>query len=53
MPYDGVPACHLRVGLNAWRAVRNTPRGTRLRQVLRPNASGQRPATVASEGYCP
>jgi RimJ/RimL family protein N-acetyltransferase len=53
MPYDGVPACHLRVGLNAWRAVRNTPRGTRLRQVLRPNASGRaRPATV-SEGVCP
>jgi len=54
MPYDGVPSCHLRVGLNAWRAVRNTPRGTRLRQVLRPNASGrQQSATVISEGICP
>jgi RimJ/RimL family protein N-acetyltransferase len=52
MPYDGVPAQHLRVELNAWRALRNTPRGTRLRQALRSNASGRAmPATVC-EGTC-
>jgi RimJ/RimL family protein N-acetyltransferase len=53
MPYDGVPACHHRVTLNAWRALRNTPRGTRLRQALRPNTSGRPAPAVATEGTCP
>jgi RimJ/RimL family protein N-acetyltransferase len=35
MPYDGGMACHYRIELNAWRELRNTPRGTRLRRALR------------------
>ncbi|MEO7245467.1 MAG: GNAT family N-acetyltransferase [Rubrivivax sp.] len=34
-PYDGAPASHYRIELNAWRTVRNLPRATRLRQTLR------------------
>ncbi len=36
MPYDGCDASHHRIDMNAWRAVRNIPRGTRLRRALRP-----------------
>jgi len=53
MPYDGQPACHFRIGLNAWRRQRNTPRATRLRQALRPKASGRAPTADAIEGTCP
>jgi RimJ/RimL family protein N-acetyltransferase len=52
MPYDGVPACHHRITLNAWRGLRNTPRGTRLRRALRPKASGRPAPAVATEGTC-
>ena len=34
MPYEGRPASHHRIGLNAWRDLRNTPRKTRLRRAL-------------------
>ena len=37
--YDGSPALHHRIGLNAWRTLRNIPRGTRLRRALRAHAS--------------
>ncbi len=43
MPYDGGMACHYRIGLNAWRELRNTPRGIRLRRALR-----QRPDRAAT-----
>ena len=39
MRYDGREAAHYRIDLNAWRAVRNTPRGIRLRRALRPRAA--------------
>jgi RimJ/RimL family protein N-acetyltransferase len=39
MPYDGGPALHHRIELNAWRALRNIPRGVRLRQALRGRAA--------------
>jgi RimJ/RimL family protein N-acetyltransferase len=39
MPYDGGQASHYRIDLNAWRVLRNTPRGTRLRRALRSRAS--------------
>jgi RimJ/RimL family protein N-acetyltransferase len=34
-PYDGTAASHYCIGLNAWRALRNLPRATRLRRTLR------------------
>jgi RimJ/RimL family protein N-acetyltransferase len=34
-PYDGGVARFHRIGLNEWRALRNTPPGTRMRQALR------------------
>lgn len=34
-PYDGGEALYHRIGLNAWRALRNIPRGERLRRALR------------------
>lgn len=34
-PYDGGQALHHRIGLNAWRSLRNIPRGERLRRALR------------------
>jgi RimJ/RimL family protein N-acetyltransferase len=43
MTYDGGTACHYRIGLNAWRELRNTPRGIRLRRALR-----QRPDRAAT-----
>lgn len=39
MPYDGGMADHFRIDLNAWRAVRNTTSGTRIRRALRARAS--------------
>jgi len=42
--YDGAAALHHRIGLNAWRALRNIPRGTRLRRALR--APAMRAAVV-------
>jgi RimJ/RimL family protein N-acetyltransferase len=53
MPYEGVAAQHLCVELNAWRALRNTPRGTRMRRALRSNASSRAMPAAASEGICP
>jgi RimJ/RimL family protein N-acetyltransferase len=53
MPYDGSPACHFRISLNAWHRQRNTPRATRLRQALRPKASGRAATVDAIEGICP
>lgn len=38
MRYDGGNASHWRIGMNAWRALRNTPPGTRLRRALRSRA---------------
>jgi RimJ/RimL family protein N-acetyltransferase len=38
-PYDGSLALHHHIDLNAWRALRNIPRGTRLRRALRARAS--------------
>ena len=38
MPYDGAQASHFRIEMNAWRALRNTPRGMRLRRALRARA---------------
>ena len=35
MPYEGIMASHHRIDLNVWRALRNTPRKTRLRRALR------------------
>jgi len=35
LPYDGGMASHHRIDMNAWRALRNIPRGTRLRRALR------------------
>ena len=49
-PYDGAAASHHRIELNAWRALRNLPRATRLRQVLRrpqPASGGAEPETPA------
>ena len=34
-PYDGRRALYFRIGLNAWRAARNTPAASRLRRALR------------------
>jgi RimJ/RimL family protein N-acetyltransferase len=52
LPYDGKPACHLRIDLNAWLVQRNTPRATRLRRALRPGIPGGA-ITAAIEGTCP
>jgi RimJ/RimL family protein N-acetyltransferase len=41
MPYDGRQASHFQIGLNAWRALRNTPGGTRIRRALRARAARQ------------
>ncbi len=41
MPYDGSQACHFRIDLNAWRASRNTPGGTRIRRALRARAASR------------
>lgn len=38
LPYDGSMASHHRIDMNAWRALRNIPRGTRLRRALRSQA---------------
>lgn len=38
MRYDGRDANHYRIELNAWRGLRNTPRGIRLRRALRARA---------------
>ena len=35
MPYDGRAASWFRIGLNAWRSLRNTPPGMRIRRALR------------------
>jgi RimJ/RimL family protein N-acetyltransferase len=35
LPYEGVPASHFRIGVNAWRDARNSPLGTRMRHALR------------------
>jgi RimJ/RimL family protein N-acetyltransferase len=42
-PYDGRTALYFRIGLNAWRAVRNTSPATRIRRALR------RPAATVEE----
>jgi len=41
MPYDGRQASHFRIGLNAWRSLRNTSAGTRIRRALRAGAQQQ------------
>jgi RimJ/RimL family protein N-acetyltransferase len=38
--YDDADALHHRIALNAWRALRNIPRGTRLRRALRSQGRG-------------
>jgi RimJ/RimL family protein N-acetyltransferase len=43
-PYDRSQASHFRIDLNAWRAARNTPGGTRIRRALRARAA--RPAVT-------
>lgn len=45
MDYDGGPACHYQIGLNAWRALRNTPPATRMRRALR-GLSARAPAVA-------
>ena len=40
MPYDGHAALHYRIGLNAWREIRDIPRAIRLRRALRRSAEG-------------
>lgn len=44
MRYDGSDASHWRIGMNAWRGLRNTPRGTRLRRAVRSRAPTRRSA---------
>ena len=41
MPYDGRQASYFRIELNAWRALRNTAGGTRIRRALLARAAGQ------------
>lgn len=41
-PYDGRPARHHRLRLNAWRAARDIPVATRLRRALRAREAGHR-----------
>ncbi|MGE0802442.1 MAG: GNAT family N-acetyltransferase [Lautropia sp.] len=48
LPYDGQAALHFRIRLNAWRALRDLPRRTRLRRALRAIAAA-RPAGPPSE----
>jgi RimJ/RimL family protein N-acetyltransferase len=52
LPYDGVPASHHRIELNAWRELRNLPRGRRLRRALRTSpAPAQAGAPHTGEGH--
>lgn len=50
MPYDGRPARHHVIELNAWRNLRNTPHGTRLRRALRARRTGTADAIDPIEG---
>jgi RimJ/RimL family protein N-acetyltransferase len=49
LPYDGRAASTFRIGLNAWRALRNTTGGTRIRRALRARAVNRIVATAPSE----
>jgi RimJ/RimL family protein N-acetyltransferase len=48
-PYDGAVGCFHCIELNGWRAVRNTPPGTRMRQALRSLSSRDGAHPVSSE----
>lgn len=49
MPYDGGVASHYRIDMNAWHALRNIPRGARLRHALHPQAVGAGRAAAPDE----
>ena len=51
LPYDGALASHFRIGVNAWRTWRNTPRRTRLRHALRAGASAPRVTAPALQEH--
>ena len=51
-PYDGGVARFHRIGLNEWRATRNTPRGTRMRQALRSLSTRDGSVPAPSEDAC-
>lgn len=49
MPYDGSRASHFRIDLNAWRASRNTPGGTRIRRALRARSASPAPTIAPNQ----
>jgi RimJ/RimL family protein N-acetyltransferase len=51
-PYDGGVGRFHRIELNAWRAARNTPPGTRMRQALRSMSMREGAVAATSEDAC-